>query len=156
MFKKYFILSLIVASAATNGLYANDNGHETYADLYEARVKRAKATPDTKDDLALATELLDAAQQAKELPGLVKLLCENSEELVRSSADGYEAGVAAMRLLVQVVPEQRTKANERLIKLAEQRFASSDPTRRFEGGDYLLDLLIEDYTSSTCFSSATF
>ena len=91
-----------------------------------------------------AAKLLTSAKTVPDQKELLALLCEKAHEFGMKDAAGagQQTAVEAMKLLAESVPEKKAYAQEKLLDVAQTRFARSGGAARQDAGDELLDLLI--------------
>ncbi|MFO8014023.1 MAG: hypothetical protein R6X20_12050 [Phycisphaerae bacterium] len=90
---------------------------ETFRSLFSKDVARARATPASDDDLAVAKRLLAVARDATASPEFLAILCDEAYALAARHESGKETAVAAMELVARHVPDRAEEARARLRRL---------------------------------------
>ena len=75
--------------------------------LYGADIKRAKATVDTDDDMALAAQMLQSSRTGKLAPEIIAAMCEAAYELSVGVSGGETLAFEALGVLSGKVPDKR-------------------------------------------------
>jgi len=109
-----------------------DKAFET---LFGKEAAQASATPDTKDDAALAAKLLKGAGVATADPALAALLCTKAYEFGIKNAAGYATAIEAASLLARSVPDQEADCQEKILAVRQlgYRHATSPEEKRKAG-----------------------
>ncbi|MCX5685514.1 MAG: hypothetical protein NT049_17800 [Planctomycetota bacterium] len=101
-----------------------DEAADTFNKLFGEDLKRVEATPTPADDVALAKQLLEAAEKAANQPVFLTLLCEKAYELAAKDPAGYPTA------FVTAHAEAKAKAGEAAIEslkaLADAQLAKED------------------------------
>jgi hypothetical protein len=101
-----------------------------FQSLFGQEVKRARATRDTADDVALAAKLLDAARSLGDDPALQSLVVQTACELAWVDADGAATLDGAAELLTGMAPAQRVGLERDLLTALERDYRKSPAGRR--------------------------
>ncbi|HTL53828.1 MAG TPA: hypothetical protein VL860_14740, partial [Planctomycetota bacterium] len=95
------LMLLPVVESLAGRLYAADESPEQLVDsLYGPDLKKAKGTPDTKDDLALADKLIGDAKTAGKNKGFQLALLKRAVLLALEDPDGAPTAQAATEMIV--------------------------------------------------------
>ncbi|MBI5723094.1 MAG: hypothetical protein HZA50_03975 [Planctomycetes bacterium] len=132
-------LLLFASSARPDG--ASDTAQEVFEKLYGAEVKKAITTPDKKDDVALAEQILNAARGLSNQPELLALMCDKAAELASKDPAGFQLAEDALRLLINKVPASRPAALDRLAGMKEKELQSAQPDSKLRLSEELIALL---------------
>ena len=93
-----FCVAAVLASLLVRPLGAlaaeADKAAEAFDAVYGADWKRVKSTPDSRDDLELATHLFAAAKEATGQPEFLAVLCGKAHELAGAHPNGYPTAIA--------------------------------------------------------------
>ena len=133
------LVSLLLVARATSALA--DEAEDAFNQLYGDDLKRVLATPAPADDIALAKQLLDAAQKAEKQPALLALLCEKAYDLAAKDASGYPTATAAMDLVAGKVPEKKVEARRKTAALYQKQYATARADAKTKAGEALLQAL---------------
>jgi len=139
------LLILVVAIVAGVALAADEENKSqaTFQSVFGERARQVAATPDTRDDVEFAAELLKAVEQAspdQELAGYI--LLKASEYGMKNPA-GYGTAITALTRLAEGSPRQRALAREKLVDAYQLAYAQGPAPLRAEAGAKMLDLLVE-------------
>jgi hypothetical protein len=107
-----------------------DAVREAFDSAFAGRMRRVRGTADRADDLALARDMLQAADQASDQPAMVELLCENARDLALRGDEGRAVAIRAMETLAERVPAKRLKALEEIVAIEQRLFAATPAARR--------------------------
>jgi formylglycine-generating enzyme required for sulfatase activity len=88
-----------------------------------------------------AGRLLNAAKSVGGQKDLQALLCEKAYEHGIKAPVGYQAATDAMKLLIEKMPDKKTEAQEKLLKVQQLRYARSAADDRKKIGLELVDML---------------
>jgi len=119
-----------------------DKAGEAFEAVYGADWKRVKATPDSRDDLELATRLFAAAKEAAGQPEFLAVLCGKAHELASVHPNGYPTAIAAMDLLGASVPGKRVWCAERVVEIRQRQFDAVRTGDRATPGEELITALL--------------
>ena len=119
-----------------------DDAKEVFDSLYATKIRRAIGSVGREDDLALAKELFQAAQDSTQTHDLLALLCDAAYDLGQRHPDGAGISADAMKLLADTVEEKRHVARENLIDLLTKQARTGKPEERDAATEELVDLLL--------------
>ena len=119
-----------------------DKAAEAFDAVYGADWKRIKATPDSRDDLELATRLFAAAKEATGQPEFLAVLCIKAYELAGAHPNGCPTAIAAMDLLGASVPGKRVWCAERVVEIRQRQFDAVRTGDRATPGEELITALL--------------
>jgi hypothetical protein len=122
-------------------LVSADEAEDAFNQLYGDDLKRVLATPAPADDIALAKQLLDAAQKAEKQPALLALLCEKAYDLAAKDASGYATATAAMGLLGEKVPGKKVEALRKTAAIYQKQYATARADAKTKAGEALIQAL---------------
>jgi hypothetical protein len=111
--------------------------------LYGDELKRAAATRDVADDLALAAKLLEAARAADAQPALLAVLCEKGFDLAAQDPKGYDTAAAAAELLARKVPERAEAMQDRVLSIRQRQYDAGRGDARNAAGEALIKCLAD-------------
>jgi len=134
------LLALLVPCAW--GSEAQEKAQKAFDALYGADVKRALASRDTTQAVALAAKLLDSAKAAEDQPELMALLCTKTCELGAMDPQGHETVQAAADLVASKAPEAAGPCQEVLATLRQREYDASRGSAKAEAGEALIDALL--------------
>ncbi|MCX5672039.1 MAG: hypothetical protein NTU94_12040 [Planctomycetota bacterium] len=146
-----FLVALLVALAAWGQTPAaeTDKAAEeaakaaaVFQSVYGDDLKRAAATKDTADDIALAAKLLEAAQAAEAQPALLVLLCDKACVLGAADPKGYETALAAANLLAGKVPDRASACQEKVLAIRQRQYDAARGDQRTAAGEALIEALL--------------
>jgi hypothetical protein len=119
-----------------------DKAQEVFDSLFGDAYKKAMASKETADDVALAAKMLEAANGADNQPGLQALLCEKAAELGAADVKGYETATTAAELLIEKVPDKEVAARELLLRILQKRYDAAKGSDRIDLAQAMLDHLL--------------
>jgi hypothetical protein len=122
---------------------------QVFQSLYGEELKRAAATRDDADDLALASKLLVAARAADAQPALLTILCEKAFDLAGGDPKGYETAIAAAELLAARAPERAEALQERVLSIRQRQYDASRGDGRSAAGEALIKSLTDAAAART-------
>ena len=134
-----FACSVLLLSAAVAGA---DEAEDAFQTLFGAEYKKATATPDKADDVALAAKLLAAAKSKDTVPALAALLCEKAYELGVKAPFGYAAAVEAMELLADTVADKAASCQDKIVAVRQREYDAAKGPERAKAGAALLDAVL--------------
>jgi len=120
-----------------------DDPEVLFDTLFGDRVREVTATRETDDDLALAQQLVQAAESLTEQREIVPQLCDAAYTLAIRSPLGAEVAVRSLRLLADHDPALRPRCHDRIIEALSAAFAKSRDDRRADLAAQLADALEE-------------
>jgi len=118
------------------------DAQKTFNSLYGQEIKRAEASRDPADDVALAAKLLEAARAADTLPDLFFLLCQKAVELGAADPKGYDTVLAAACLLADRMPEKTALAQELVLPIHQKQFESARGEDRTSAAQTYIETLL--------------
>lgn len=133
------ILATLLIQAAS--LCLADDGQQVFESLFGDRVKKAQATRDRTDDIALAKQILDIGKTTTEQHALLAAMTEQAYALAMSHPDGYGTAVEAMALLAKHVPAKATEARKKWIDALTRQSRVGSADDRAAVGLKLVDVL---------------
>lgn len=133
------ILATLLIQAATPCLA--DDAPQAFESLFGDRVKKAQATRDRTDDLALAKQIVDIAKTTTEQHALLAAMTEQAYALAMPHPDGYGTAAEAMALLAKHVPAKATEARKKRIDALTRRSRVGSADDRATAGLELVDVL---------------
>ncbi len=140
---RHLLVALIAASAlAPSARAAISEFAEPFKATWGDKVKAAAATPGGKDDLQLATEILDAARKNGVAPGLAGYMCEQAYTLAGKDPTGLSTAIDAMSYRGAILPETRADCADKALAMGQRQFISARPADKAVAGDRLIDILI--------------
>lgn len=137
-------IACVLAALAPGALRADDPGRaaQAFDALFGADLKRVRETPDARDDLDLAAQLLAAARKSADQPAFLAILCEKACDLSGGSPSGLATATQAMELLAAAVPEKAAACRERLLEALQKQFDAARGDEKKAAGEALLDGLV--------------
>jgi formylglycine-generating enzyme required for sulfatase activity len=118
-----------------------DEAADTFNRLYGDDLKRVAATPSAADDLALAKQLLEAAEKVTNQTAFLTLLCEKAHELAIKDPTGYPTAKAALELLAANVPEKKVESLQKVAAMYQRPYATGRGDAKAKAGEALIDAL---------------
>jgi len=115
---------------------------EMFDSLYAEKIRRVRATANTRDDLDLAREILQGALLVKSSPEIVAVMCDAAYALAIRSPLGLATAKEALGLLVKADPKKGPECREKFLKVYQQEYAKSRGPGRKAAAARLLDQLI--------------
>jgi tetratricopeptide (TPR) repeat protein len=140
MFRQTVLVTAGLLCVAAAPLLA-DEAEDAFNQLYGDDLRHVLATPAPADDIALARQLLDAAQKAEKQPAFLAVLCEKAYDLAAKNASGYPTATAAMDLLAEKVPEKKVEALQKTAALHQKQYATARADAKTKAGEALLQAL---------------
>jgi hypothetical protein len=119
-----------------------DEAEDAFNSLYGNEYKKATATPDKADDVALAKQLFDAAKAPGVQPGLLSVLCDKAYELGVKLPAGYETAAEAMELLAQKVPAGAAAALDRVATIREKQYQAVRGPDKADAGEVFIESVL--------------
>ncbi len=111
-------------------------------DSFGPAIKEAKATRDTKDDLALAQRLLELTPTYSAQPVIQGLLCENAYQLAQKDPGGIDTAAKAMTLLAQTLPDEAPAALANIVALRRKAFGAAKREEKSHAAKQLINALV--------------
>ena len=133
---------LAFLAAGAWGSEAQEKAQKAFDALYGADVKRALASRDTVQAVALGAKLLDSAKAAEDQPELMALLCAKACELGATDPQGYETVQAAADLAADKAPEAAGPCQETLAAIRQRQYDAARGGTKAEAGEALIDALL--------------
>ncbi|HUU11042.1 MAG TPA: hypothetical protein VM431_10965 [Phycisphaerae bacterium] len=118
-----------------------DEAEDTFNQLYAEDLKRVAATRSDDDDLALAKQLLEAAEKATHQAAFLALLCEEAHGLAIKDPAGYPTAKAALELLAANVPEKKVESLQKVAAMCQRPYATARGDARAKAGEALIEAL---------------
>jgi len=137
---RVFILVLLAASPPSSA--SADDADDLYRSVFEPKVKQALSTPDRKDDVAVAAELLAAARQQADLSQLAKLLANKAYDLTAREPFGLAVAGDALMLLVELDKERRGELLDKLVDVRQRQLITARADAKTAAADGLVDALL--------------
>jgi len=109
---------------------------------YGDRVAAVTGTPEAADDLALAAELLAAADASETDPALLPSLCQTAYDLAAKQDKGWRTAIRAMTVLAKTVPQQRDACEDRILDVYQNRHRRSRGAEKARAGKALVAALV--------------
>ncbi len=134
------IIALYCSYAAASE--AEEKAQKTFDTLYGEDFRRAAASRDTAQAVALAAKLLDAAKSAETQPELMALLCAKACELGAMDVKGYETAGAAAALAEMTTPELAGPCQDKIATIRQKQYDKARPEEKDAAGDALVDALV--------------
>ena len=117
---------LVLAAAAP----AADDAQALFDSVYGQAYRKAVASADREDDLALAGRLLGGAAAAGDRRDLAALLCEKAAELASHHPQGAAAAAQAWSKLADLAPARRAECLEKIAAVRERACQTAPRTER--------------------------
>ena len=136
--KRFLIVALLVLIPPSAWA---DDAKQFFDSLFGNRLKQVKATIDRADDIALAREML-AAAQTLERADVLAILCDNVVDLTQRHADGLPTAIEALALLAERVEPRRAETRKKQAELLTRLAASTDAKVKQKAADDLIALLV--------------
>jgi len=136
------LLAAIVCAAAAASARAEDAA-SIVRDIFGAKIKEVRASKTPLDDIALAQELLAAADAAAKTPELVEQLCENAFQLTKDVTGGHAVAVNALERLAQAMPAKKIDALTRAAGVAQKGHSTAARDQRAPAADRYLGILCQ-------------
>ena len=138
---KYLPLAVLVVTACLAAAWA-DEAEDAFNALYGAELKKAAATRDTADDVALAAQFLAAAKTPGTHPSMVVILCEKTYDLGAKTPNGFEAAVEAMELLARKSPAKAPACLDKIVVVRQRQYDAAKDLERVKAGTALVEVLL--------------
>ena len=142
MIRTIACLALAGAVACCQAASAAEDARQIFDSLYGADIKKVSATPDTKDDVALAGQLLKAIRSDQAKDQLLVLMCNKAYELALKDPTGYDVAAAALQELAEHVPVLRTACLTKLTDVRLKQYALSPAQLRPEAAEACIDACV--------------
>jgi hypothetical protein len=145
------VVILLFAGLASDALFAQEKDVSVKADeakslidqLFAKKFKDARSSSSRKDDVTLAVELFESAQESTTEIELLTLLCRHAYEWGSRDRAGYDTAVAAMELLAKHAPDEASKATANIIALRQRQYTSARGKAKQEAGDGYISVLTQ-------------
>jgi formylglycine-generating enzyme required for sulfatase activity len=115
-----------------------DEAGDTFNSLFGADLKQVAATPDPADDVALAAQLLAAAETASKQTALLALLCDKAWELGKVHPTGHATAIEAMELLAGCAADRRMACQEKVVIIRQLQYDAARGDERTKAGGVLV------------------
>jgi hypothetical protein len=136
------VLAAIVAAGCCSSASA-DEAADAFNAVYGEDLKKAAATPDKTDDVALAAKLLTAAKAVTGQPALMAILCDKAWELGKSHPSGCATAIEAMQLLARQAPERAAECKDKVMALCQAQFDKARGADRYQVGEDMIGSLAD-------------
>ncbi|MDX1565595.1 MAG: hypothetical protein R3236_09330, partial [Phycisphaeraceae bacterium] len=100
-----------------------DKVQELFDSLFAERIRKATATFNKDDDVALAREMVQAARESAEHKKLAALLAQNAYDLARKTPQGYDTAIEALRLHTAAEPEKAAENRQKEVFLRGRQYS---------------------------------
>ncbi|MCY2931256.1 MAG: hypothetical protein NTV86_17570, partial [Planctomycetota bacterium] len=130
-------LVLFVAVSALRG-----DAQADFDSIYGDQVKKAAASGNKKDSLALAEKLLKTAKELQDAPALRIVMLEKAVELGLQAPAGYETVEAAIDTLNTVAPERGVEWQAKRLQILLGRYQNARPDEKASAADEYVAALI--------------
>jgi len=122
---------------------AAEKARIAFASLFGDRVAQVEATADLQDDIALAADLLRAAQIAGSQPAFLILVCEKAWEFGNKDPAGHATALDAMGVLADKVPAMAEACRQKMLITMRHQYECATGAARVEAGGRLLEPLMQ-------------
>ncbi|MCY2928735.1 MAG: hypothetical protein NTV86_04425, partial [Planctomycetota bacterium] len=113
-----------------------------YKALFGEDEEKVSASNDSKEAAEFATRLVHAARAVGDQKDLQILLCTKAYEFAMKDPSGYQTAIEAMKLEMEVVPDKKGQAQEKLLEALLRRFALSTGAERKRLAEEIVDQLV--------------
>ncbi len=113
-----------------------------YEMLFGEEAKKVQATPDTRDDAALAAKVLAAAKLTSDSPKSQIYFYQKAYELGVKNTLGHASAIEALRLLEKAVPEKHLEWQSKKLSLLEGVFNRARGAARQAAAKAYLEVLL--------------
>lgn len=144
--------ALLLSLAAPIGA---DEAEDAFSAIYGNDYKRVTASPDRKDDVALAADLLKAARVQGVQPGLLAILCSKAYELGTKLPAGYDTAVQAMELLAQKSGDNAADALGKAALIRGKEYAAAKGADKADAGEIFIEAVLVSAEAHLAGGSAT-
>ena len=134
------LAAAVLLLVTTAGAWAEE-ATDAFESLYGQDLKRVTATPSPADDVALAKQLLEAAQAAEKQPAFLAILCDKAYELGDRDPSGYDTALAAMHLEAEKVPTRKVECLSKVAGLYQGQYAKARLDAKTKAGEALIQAL---------------
>lgn len=139
--RQIFVAGVLALGAATS--LAEESAQATFDSVYGEAYKKALASTDKEDDLALAVRLLAGIEAAGEKKDLVALLCEKAAETAGRHPGGSATAVDAWMKLAMAAPARRADCLEKIMAIREKTFLGATRAERLPAAEQWLWSVLE-------------
>ncbi len=137
-----FLLAATAVLALLPAVAAASEAEDMFNTDFGERYKQATATPDTADDLVLATQMLLAAKAKDMPPALVALLCEKAYGLSSPVGPGYDTAAEAMEFMAARSPDKAAACWDKVLAIRQKQFDAARGLERVAAGEMLIEALL--------------
>ena len=139
----HWILAAFVAGVVMVPVCARAKSPEaTFEELFGAQAKAVAATRSTRDDLALARNLLSQAARLRENPAFRNHLYERAFEFALVGPGGHATAAKALDELEKALPDRADEWAEKRLALDRARFAAASQRQKVSLGTSLVSRLL--------------
>jgi len=117
--------------------------------LFGSDYKKALASRDTADGVALAAKLLEAAKTNRTDPDLVALLCDKAYVLGSKVPSGYATAAQAMEFLAEQAPARRADCLDRALALRQRQYQIAKVPDKPKAAEELFEALLAGADAKT-------
>ncbi len=121
MDRRYLTILIAFTFSLPTAVFAQ-GGSKLFDALHGQELRRVRTTLSTADDVAMAAKLLEEARASVVNADLLTDLCDHAYDLSWSVAEGQPTAIAAMKYLVEKLPDKATEANKRLVVVYRDRY----------------------------------
>lgn len=134
-------LTVLLIILQTSVFAADEDAANTFDSLYGASLKRVRATPQSQDDVALAIDLMSAAEIVEDA-ALLTLICDNAYALCESHADGFATAIFAMKTLAKDMPEKKSGCLDRIATIRHRQLVKSPGSEKASAAQRYANALV--------------
>lgn len=113
-------------------------GVATFEKIYGDKIKKARSSASTRDDVELAKQLFEIAGESTRDVELLAVICENVYVLGSKSSLGYDTAIDAMSLLAENDESKTTEAQGKIVKLRKSQVQRARGKERLEAIRHLI------------------
>ncbi len=133
------VLPLVLVMSMSPVAQTADNPQQVFNEIFGERVKGAKSSRTSEDDVALAKEILQSAIELKADKSLRVMMFNHAYDLGKAGPQGYDTALEAMKHLAQQFPTHAQAASDKSFQLVNAAYRSSRGTERVKFGQMLVD-----------------
>lgn len=139
-----FILVAIILVTFESGVHAaDDKVVELVKEVYGSRLRAVRLTRSSEDDIQLAKEMTQQADDTKEQPQLRVALYSEAFELVNNEVEGFDTAFKALSGLRAAAPERHLEWQAKELDLLQHQYVRSRGTAKAIAAETYLDALLQ-------------
>lgn len=139
----FILVATLLVSIESRVHAADDEAVELVKEVYGARLRAVRLTRSSEDDIQLAKEMAQQADDTKEQPQLRVALYSEAFALVNSEVEGFDTAFKALSGLRAAAPERNLEWQAKELDLLQHQYVRSRGTAKAIAAETYLDALLQ-------------